>query len=84
VHLRTSNPIESTFSTVRHRSDRTRGAVSRETVLPLAFKLIKVAEGHWRKLNGFACLAKVITGVRFADGVEVRDDSPAQAISAAA
>lgn len=84
VHLRTSNPIESTFSTVRHRSDQTRGAVSRETVLPLAFKLIKVAEGHWRKLNGFAFLAKVITGVRFVDGVELRNDSPAQAISAAA
>jgi transposase-like protein len=84
VHLRTSNPIESTFATVRHRSDQTRGAVSREAVLPFAFKLITVAEAHWRKLNGFEYLAKVITGVRFAAGFEVRDDQPAQTTPAAA
>lgn len=84
VHLRTSNPIESTFATVRHRSDQTRGAVSRETVLPFAFKLVKVAEAHWRKLNGFESLAKIITGVRFTDGIEVRDDQPALTIPTAA
>lgn len=77
VHLRTSNPIESTFTTVRHRSDQTCGAVSRDTVLPFAFKLIAVAEAHWRRFNGFEFLTKVITSVRFADGIEVRDDQPA-------
>ncbi len=51
VHLRTSNPIESTFATVRHRSNQTRRAVSRETALPLAFKLVKVTKAHWRKLT---------------------------------
>jgi transposase-like protein len=77
-HLRTTNPIESSFATVRHRTDRTRGAISRESIVPFVFKLGKVAEQHWRKLNGFEFLAKVITGVRFRDGIEVRDDSPAQ------
>ncbi|MHB8742106.1 MAG: IS256 family transposase [Sulfuricaulis sp.] len=77
-HLRTTNPIESTFATVRHRTDRTRGAISRESIVPFVFKLGKVAEQHWRKFNGFAYLAKVITGVRFRDGVEVCDDSTAQ------
>lgn len=77
-HLRTTNPIESSFATVRHRTDRTRGAISRESIIPFVFKLGKVAEQHWRKLNGFEYLAKVITGVRFRDGIEVRDNSPAQ------
>ena len=84
VHLRTSNPIESTSATVRHRSDQTRGAVSRETVLPLALKLVKVAEASWRELNGFEYLAKIITGVRFAYGIEVRDDSPVRITPAVA
>lgn len=83
-HLRTTNPIESTFATVRHRTDRTRGAISRDSIVPFVFKLTKVAEAHWRRLNGFAWLAKVITGVRFRDGIEVRDDSTAQTDSAAA
>jgi transposase-like protein len=77
-HLRTTNPIESSFATVRHRTDRTRGAISRESIVPFVFKLGKVAEQHWRKLNGFEFLAKVITGVRFRDGIEVRDDATAQ------
>jgi transposase-like protein len=83
-HLRTTNPIESSFATVRHRTDRTRGAISRESIVPFVFKLGKVAEQHWRKLNGFEFLAKVITGVRFRDGIEVRDDSTAQADPVAA
>lgn len=77
-HLRTTNPIESSFATVRHRTDRTRGAISRDSIVPFVFKLGNVAEQHWRKLNGFEYLAKVITGVRFRDGIEVRDDSTAQ------
>ncbi|MGH8110752.1 MAG: IS256 family transposase [Rhodanobacteraceae bacterium] len=83
-HLRTSNPIESTFATVRHRSEQTRGAVSRESVMPFVFKLVKVAERHWRKLNGFHYLAKIIDGVRFRDGVEVCEDATIQTDSAAA
>jgi len=75
-HLRTTDPIESSFATVRHRTDRTRGAISRDSIVPFVFKLGKVAEQHWRKLNGFNYLAKVITGVRFRDGIEVRDNSP--------
>jgi len=77
-HIRTTNPIESTFATVRHRTDRTRGAISRESIVPFVYKLGKVAEKHWRKLNGFEFLAKIITGVRFRDGIEVRDDVIAQ------
>jgi hypothetical protein len=83
-HLRTTNPIESTFATVRHRTDRTRGVISRDSIVPFVFKLGKVAEQHWRKLNGFEYLAKVITGVRFRDGIEVRDNSPAQTNQVAA
>lgn len=83
-HIRTTNPIESTFATVRHRTRRTRGAVSRASIVPFVFKLGQIAEKHWRKLNGFEYLAKVITGVRFRDGIEVREDSPAQANSVAA
>jgi transposase-like protein len=83
-HLRTTNPIESTFATVRHRTDRTRGAVSRESIVPFVFKLARVAERTWRKLNGFEFLAKVITGVRFHDGIEVREDSAARTNSVAA
>jgi transposase-like protein len=77
-HLRTTNPIESSFATVRHRTDRTRCAISRESIAPFVFKLGKVAEQHWRKLNGFEFLAKVITGARFRDGIEARDDATAQ------
>lgn len=67
-----------------HRTDRTRGAISRESIVPFVFKLGKVAEQHWRKLNGFEFLAKIITAVRFRDGMEVCDDSTAQADSVAA
>jgi transposase-like protein len=83
-HLRTTNPIESAFATVRHRTDRTRGAVSRESIVPFVFKLGTVAQQRWRKLNGFEFLTKVLDGVRFRDGAEVRDDSAAQTNLAAA
>lgn len=69
VHLRTTNPIESTFATVRLRTDKTRGCVSRESILALMFKLVKSAERHWRKLNGIPRLAQVSEGVIFKDGV---------------
>lgn len=70
-HIRTTNPIESTFATVRHRTQRSKGCLSRETVLIMVFKLIKTAEKTWRRLDGKNQLPKVITGVRFSDGCEV-------------
>ncbi len=67
-HLRTSNPIESTFATVRLRTYRTKGPGSRQAGLAMAFKLAQKAEQGWRKLNGSARLQDVIDGVVFVDG----------------
>ena len=69
--IRTSNPIESTFGTIRHRTKRAKGCLSRDGMLHMMFKLGQCAEGRWRKLRGFDFLAKVIKGVQFKDGVEV-------------
>lgn len=69
VHIRTTNPIESTFATVRLRTDKTRGCVSREGILAMVFMLAKSAERGWRKLKGAERLAEVISGVQFKDGV---------------
>jgi transposase-like protein len=74
THIRSTNVIESAFATIRHRSDRTKGAVSRDTMLALIFKLGQEAEKSWRRIRGFDHLAKVITGVRFKDGVEVKEE----------
>jgi putative transposase len=71
-HVRTSNPIESTFATVRLRTDRTKGCLSRQTALAMVFKLAKSAERHWRRLDGSQRLAQVIQGVRFRDGEPVQ------------
>jgi len=70
-HLRTSNPIESVFSTVRHRTVRTKGSLSSATAKLMVFKLIMAAAKTWRRLNGEKQLPKVIEGVRFQDGIEV-------------
>lgn len=78
VHLRTTNPIESTFSTIRHRTDRTKGCVTRITMLAFIFKLGLCAEEHWRRIRGFNHLAKVIEGVKFKDGVEVTHQTAAE------
>ena len=67
-HLRTSNPIESTFATVRLRTYRTKGPGSREAGLAMAFKLARKAESRWRKLNGSERLQDLIDGVVFVDG----------------
>jgi transposase-like protein len=67
-HLRTSNPIESTFATVRLRTYRTKGPGSRKAGLAMAFKLAKKAEGGWRKLNGSGKLQDLVDGVVFVDG----------------
>ena len=76
-HLRTSNPIESVFATVRHRTVRTKGALSQDTARPMVFKLVMAAARTWRRLKGENQLPKVIRGVTFRDGVEVTD-TPAQ------
>lgn len=77
--IRTTNPIESTFGTIRHRTRRSKGCLSRNGMLHMMFKLGMCAEEKWRKLRGFDCLAKVVTGVKFRDGEEVtiRDQSAA-------
>ena len=71
VYLRTTNPIESVFATVRHRTFRTKGALSPNTARLMAFKLIMAAAKTWRKLKGENQLPKVITGVKFVDGIEL-------------
>jgi len=70
-HLRTTNPIESTFGTVRLRTKRTKGCGSRMATLTMVFKLAEAAQGSWRKLNGHQLLADLIQGVRFIDGIKV-------------
>src|SRR6185312_13543172 len=64
-HLRTSNPIESTFATVRLRTERTKGCGSRIATLTMVFKLGLEAQKHWRRLQGFELIPKLVTGVRF-------------------
>jgi len=70
-HLRSSNPIESVFATVRHRTVRTKGALSQETARLMVFKLVIAAARSWRRLKGENQLPKVIEGVTVQDGVEV-------------
>jgi putative transposase len=76
-HLRTSNPIESVFATVRHRTVRTKGALSQDTARLMVFKLVMAAAKTWRRLKGENQLPKVIQGVTFRNGVEVTN-TPAQ------
>ena len=71
VHLRTSNPIESVFATVRHRTERTKGSLSPKTAKLMVFKLIDAASKTWRRLKGTNQLPKLIAGVKFTDGIEV-------------
>jgi len=70
-HLRTSNPIESTFATVRHRTIRAKGCLSNKTALAMVFKLVDAAQKSWRRLDGHNQLPKIIQGVKFTDGLEV-------------
>jgi transposase-like protein len=69
-HIRTTNPIESTFSTVKLRTAKTRGCVSRAGMLAMVFKLTKTAEQKWRTLKGYKLLAQVVRGVKFKDGLQ--------------
>jgi len=70
-HLRTTNPIESAFATVRHRTARSKGCLSNKTALAMIFKLAQAAEKSWRRLKGYSLLPKVILGVKFNDGIEI-------------
>jgi len=68
--LRTTNPIESTFGTIRHRTKRTKGCLTRDGLLQMMFKLGRCAEKNWRRLRGFKELEKVIKGIQCTDGIE--------------
>jgi transposase-like protein len=70
MHIRTTNPIESTFATVRLRTDKTKGCGTRLATLTMVFKLAQSAERHWRKLNKSELLVDVVKGVRFEDGIK--------------
>ena len=73
VHLRTTNPIESTFATVRLRQRRTKGCGSREASLTMVFMLARQAERHWRRLNGSEVMIHVLEGKKFKDGVMLQE-----------
>jgi transposase-like protein len=74
-HLRTTNPIESTFATVRLRHRRTKGSGSRTACLTMVYKLMQSAANRWRLLNGFQLLDDVIQGVQFIDGIKPQQDA---------
>ncbi len=77
-HVRTTNPIESTFATVRHRTTRSRNCLSRPTFLGLAFKLMEEAEKSWRKIRGADRIKPLLDGVPFKDGLPAPDNLPEQ------
>ncbi len=72
-HLRTTNPVESVFATVRHRTVRTKGSLSPTTARLMVFKLVMAASKTWRRLKGENQLPKVVAGVTFQDGTEVTE-----------
>lgn len=72
-HLRTANPVESVFATVRHRTVRTKGSLSQKTVKLMVFKLVQAASKTWRRLNGRNQLPRIIEGTKFTDGVAEND-----------
>jgi len=72
-HLRTANPIESVFATVRHRTVRTKGSLSQKTAKLMVFKLVQAASKTWRRLNGKNQLPKLIEGIKFTDGIAEND-----------
>lgn len=77
--IRTSNPIESAFATIRHRTKRTKGCLSRDGMLHMMFKLASCAEKNWRRLRGFAHLADVIQGVDLVNGIKPSEPDQAAA-----
>jgi putative transposase len=83
-HLRTTNPIESTFATVRHHTNRSKGCLSNKTALAMVFKLAEGAQKSWRRIDGHNQLPKLVQGIRFTDGIEVIGNSAAPQAQAAA
>jgi putative transposase len=79
AHLRTSNPIESVFATVRHRTVRMKGALSQDTARLMVFKLVMAASKSWRRLQGQNQLPKIVSGVTFRDGIEVASETKSAA-----
>lgn len=75
IHLRTTNPIESTFATVRLRHRRTKGSGTRKATLAMVYKLCREAEQSWRKLDGFKLIPLVEAGIKFVDGVQVDENA---------
>lgn len=75
IHLRTTNPIESTFATVRLRTKKSRGCGSRDTTLAMVFKLMETAQKRWKRIKGFQLLELVVNNVEFRDGEAVKDQS---------
>jgi transposase-like protein len=76
-HIRTGNPIESTFATVRHRTTRSKGCLSHDTAIIMVFKLILAAQSSWRRLDGQNQLPKIIEGIKFTDGIEAKQKQAA-------
>ena len=77
--LRTTNPIESTFGTIRHRTKQAKGCLTRDGMLHMMFKLGRCAEKTWRRLRGFRQLAHVSKGIQFVDGIEKTMQDPVAA-----
>jgi putative transposase len=77
-HIRTTNPLESTFATVRLRTGKTRGCVSRKTILAMVFKLGQSAEKRWQRLRGFKLLGEVIRGVKFVNGERAKKEKKSE------
>lgn len=74
-HIRSTNAIESTFATLRHRTRQTKGAGSRKAAEAMAWKLCMQAQNHWKKLNGSKCIIKIFEGIIFKDGEELKDQN---------
>lgn len=84
AHIRSTNPIESTFATVRLRTDKTRGAVSPDSILSLVFKLVQSAQTRWHRIRGFKYLGDVIEGIPFKDGIRLEQETQSSANQKAA
>jgi len=77
--IRTSNPIESSFATIRHRTKRTKGCLTSDGMLHMMFKLGQCAEKNWRRMRGFTHLAEVIEGIKFINGIKQTNPDQAAA-----
>ena len=73
-HLRTTNPIESSFATIKLRTKVTKGAGSKKAALAMAYKLLDAAQNRWRRINGHELVTDVLDGATFKDGIKVTDN----------